>query len=316
MNPVIGIDLSGPSTGWKVVPREWFADVRTSHPEIRVVCVGLWTGGRRYDNAYGTLLNARLEGFITSAYYVVHDHLAPEYHFSQAVSAAGVEYHNLAFLSVDVEKPDEAWEVSMATIDRSCELVEMYGQRAPVYSSGYMWEQLGLGLMTYRRKAWNAYYDGNPDIDFEKYPWGGTVLGDLIGEQYTGSTPLFGIEVDFNVFDLTYLEEKAPMTEQEKKDIDAKFEGMRVLFFEAFQQINDTRDRVNGTVAGLKEVRDGLASLADLVHNSVGGGPQQTGETKAALANLQQITDKLIADREKDGAAIVAAGKLLAGLTE
>lgn len=320
MNEVLGIDLSGPSTNFKEVPREWFREVRIDHPELKVVCVGLWTGGRRYDAASATLANARAEGWLTTAYYVVHDFLSPEEHFQEAVAAAGLEYHNLGFLSVDVEKPDEAWTVSMDTIDRSCDLVEMFGKPAPVYSSSYMWSRLGLGSMTKRRRIWNAYYDENSDIDYELYPWGGAVLVDLMGEQYAGSTPLTGgdltIEVDFNVFDADYLQVgEQPMTKEEQAIIDAKFAQVGVVITEAFKQINDVRDRVNGAVVGLDQVKTGLSSLADLVHNSVGGGPTQTDQTKGAIAELQRITAKLIADRETDLKTVSDAGKLLATLT-
>src|SRR3972149_5176193 len=47
-----------------------------------------------------------------------------------------------------------------------------------------------------RFKLWNAYYDGDPDIDFASAPYGPGAASELVGEQYQGTTQLGGASVD------------------------------------------------------------------------------------------------------------------------
>ena len=48
---------------------------------------------------------------------------------------------------------------------------------------------------------WNAKWDGNPAIDFSRYPFGGWTRKDIVGEQWSGGVIICGQSVDQNTFE-------------------------------------------------------------------------------------------------------------------
>lgn len=217
-NWVDGLDLS-----FSRAPRDWWR--RRYADGFRVMVQCLWTGTLSPEPARENLRDARLEGFVTAGYAVVNRLLAATT-LERALAAAGDEWPRLAAVFIDVEVDG----VREATIRDSLEAVSAAGKRAAIYSARWFWAgHLGdpqwPWLLGYR--IWNAYYDGEPDLDFERAPWGPWSAANVAGEQYTGTTNIEGVDVDLDRFDLEFFTREDDMLTAEQAAL-----------------LTDTRDRL------------------------------------------------------------------------
>lgn len=193
-----GLDLSFSATS-----RAWWADRRAEG--FRVMSQCLWTGGVIPQVAHENLSNAKAERFIITGY--TNTKLAGgDVAIAKAKEAARDLWGSLYQVQVDVEIPG----VREVDIYNAVVPLEGMGKRPCIYSANWFWKGV-LGNPTWpwlkSYPLWNAYYDDDPDYDFWRAPYGPWDMGDLIGEQYTGTTRLAGVDVDLNEFKDSFFEE-------------------------------------------------------------------------------------------------------------
>jgi hypothetical protein len=114
--------------------------------------------------------------------------------------------------------------ITAANVQDAAHLLTIEGKRDPIYTAKWFWDSLGNPQWPWllEKRLWNAFYDGDPDIDFRNYPYGPWSQAHVSGEQYQGSTNLGGDVFDLNFFDLDYLttEQPAPVpAPEEGKDM-------------------------------------------------------------------------------------------------
>lgn len=196
---VDGLDLS-----FSRAPRDWWR--RRGAEGFRVMAQCLWTGTVTPATARDNLRDSRLEGLVTSGYTVVN-RLPGAQAVERARTAAGDEWQHLAALFIDVEVDG----VTESAIREACEFARDLGKPVAIYSAHWFWAgRLGNPkwpwLLEY--PVWNAYYDSNPDLDFSAASWGPWSPAHVIGEQYTGTTNIEGVDVDRDRFDLDFFARK------------------------------------------------------------------------------------------------------------
>jgi hypothetical protein len=127
-------------------------------------------------------------------------------------SRPGEEYVNLArqgipddlwdalkFVAIDVEVPAiDAREVVNAIGE-----VESFGQNPIIYTSHNIWTNYvtpsnSFALSSLGIPLWNAYWDGDTDVDFARLPFGGWTPEQVALEQWSGGTNICGQFVDRN----------------------------------------------------------------------------------------------------------------------
>jgi hypothetical protein len=174
--------------------------------------------------AQSNLLDALAEGLAVGGYLNSQPWRAPEVIHNDARAAAGSAWGALIFVANDVEiKDPQTGQVPSADqIRRSTQLIKAEGKRTAYYTASWYWRGV-LGNPTWpwllEDPLWNAYYDGDPDIDFWRAPYGPWTQAHVIGEQYQGTTNLGGDLFDLNFFDLDYLRPAAPQPPIEEEDM-------------------------------------------------------------------------------------------------
>lgn len=162
--------------------------------------IGSWHGGSEgYDAAEQTLVNCRVVGLLTATYIALSPSMSGRESVDEGRRRCGNEWGLLKFVAVDAETIG----VTAAHVRDAVQAILEYGGTPVVYTAHYIWRQMmgddstefsGLPL-------WNAYYDDDPDIDYQKLPYGGWTIAKLAGEQYTNTTDIAGgVAVDFSVF--------------------------------------------------------------------------------------------------------------------
>lgn len=165
---------------------------------FRVAVVGSWHGLDANPHAEANLHDARVAGFVTATYIALNSK-AGDAAVDAGRAACGAEWKYLNFVSLDVEIVG----VSLRIIRAAAERCRVLGKRTPVYTANWFWRsKFGNPTDTFLKPLglWNAYYDGDPDFDFASAPYGPWTLADVVGEQYKGSTSMFGSTVDVNSF--------------------------------------------------------------------------------------------------------------------
>jgi hypothetical protein len=172
---------------------------------VRAFIQALWTGAQAPSVRVANLTNARDAGLITAGYAAVSPGRSGAAHMDEARRGIPDDlWNSLAKVAVDVELPGLNYETHvMAAWNRVAEL----GKAMDCYTSYHFWVEVlrfpdrlpGVGL-------WNAFWDGNPDIDFPSLPFGGWQPHEVWGEQWSGDTLVEGQFVDRNTFVLEALQ--------------------------------------------------------------------------------------------------------------
>ena len=200
------------------VPRAWW---KARYQEgYRVMVQNLWTGGygnnaRLREVAALNLADAEAEGFLVAGYANANPWYPVAQCMTEIMRNAGPMWDKLRVVAEDVELPG----VTEAQIHDLCLALEHEGKTVPIYSAAWFWkETIGNPQWPWAKehKLWEAYYDGDPDLDFLNRRFGPWELADIMGEQYQGTTIIEGIDVDLNVFDLDYW--GYDMIDQEARD--------------------------------------------------------------------------------------------------
>lgn len=191
---VKGVDVSYWSSKGPISRSTWR---KFAADGVSVAVVGAHHGKTTNTNAQESLFNARLEGFITASYFALVPDGSGTWHADQAAKACGDEWDLLSFVAVDCEVDG----ITTDQIREAVDYIERSGLRAVIYTARWWWAgRFGNPTLFKDLPLWNAYWDKDPDFDFERAPYGGWTIDSVIGTQYTGSTKMHGITVDLDAF--------------------------------------------------------------------------------------------------------------------
>ena len=166
---------------------------------IELIIPGAWHGGSANPKCRDDLKLARAEGLYTGTYAIVTTD--GKFSIDRAYEVCGSEWKHLSFCAVDMELAGGSVPQVRAAIDRVIEL----GQRPIIYTAHWFWHgRFGNPDDFKDIPLWNAYYDQDPDIDFDSLPYGGWT--DVVGEQYIGTHIFEGLEMDRNTFVRVFIE--------------------------------------------------------------------------------------------------------------
>lgn len=208
----------GFDTAFSRVSRPW---CRARYNEgYRVGVQNLWTGGygnndRIREVAAPNLSDFLEEGFLIAGYANANPWYPPANCLDEIILNAGGMWDSLRIVAEDVEIPG----VVEGDIRDLCDALESQGKRVPFYTAAWFFKDfLGNPQWPWLRehKIWEAFYDGDPDIDFLNRRFGPWELDDVIGEQYLGTTLIDGVDVDLNVFNLDFWEGEERMNAADK----------------------------------------------------------------------------------------------------
>lgn len=151
-----------------------------------------------------TLRNADSAGLGIAGYVL----LDPYSSGAQAVDRArqGIPddlWAKMKFVAIDFEIPGECWNtgtvIPYGTITDALDELERLGKPKVLYTSYGEWTGHLLPSNpphppdTY---LWEASWDGNPDVDFNRHPFGGWTTDDIVMEQYDGNQKYAGVFAD------------------------------------------------------------------------------------------------------------------------
>ncbi len=105
------------------------------------------------------------------------------------------------WLDVEDTEHGRSWtpEQRIAYVQRALDAFAAAGVFAHVYSGGWYWRPYMGNTDVFARqgrKLWNAWYDGDPDID--GLPYGGWTAAEVAIEQFEGTSLVCGQSVDKN----------------------------------------------------------------------------------------------------------------------
>jgi len=223
--------------------------------------------------AEANLRDAREAGFVTAGYINTSPWHSAGEALTQGQFNAGAEWEHLAFVPNDVEIDG----VGEADVLALCEAIEAAGKKTCIYSAAWFWiGHLGNAQWPWLRRygLWEAYYDGDPDIDFANRRFGPWELSDVIGEQYQNDVTIEGVTTDLNVFRGSFLQEDdmADLSDADKQWITDKLvlvrdNGLRYsgLFDPAdptstisvAQQLEDMEKRLNARITAIQTGESG-----------------------------------------------------------
>lgn len=176
--------------------------------DVKVVMQNLWTGTKQPPFRVENLRILQEEGFTEPGYalggYAVV--LSPAWgrtgrqHMEMARSGMPSDLWNvLRRVPVDVETED----VRVSDIRQAVDRLHDLGKPRDIYTNWNTWNNY-LDVRNPQEFSdcdlWNANWDGSPDIDFTDLTFGPWSITDVIGEQWSGGTRIFGAFVDRNQF--------------------------------------------------------------------------------------------------------------------
>lgn len=167
-----------------------------------VAVVGSWHGLSANPYAERNLERADRTGMAIATYVALNSgNGAAAVH--SGLDACGAMEPKLRFVALDCEIDGITDDI----IESALALVENQGHRPVIYTARWWWQGHYGDRTTFSYlPLWNAYYDADPDIDFPHASYGDWGLGQLMGEQFTGSTELVGVTVDRNTFRQEFIE--------------------------------------------------------------------------------------------------------------
>ena len=191
-------------TTWYVVDTS-YADVTLDRAKelrakgVMAAAQCLWTGAEQPKTRVTNLRNYIAAGIVPMGY------------ISLAAGASGKGHIDMGRQGV----PDDLWaqlvlvavDVELAGIPNkeirgAVELLLALGKRRCIYTSyGHWTAHQGNDKSFGDCLLWNALWDGDPDMDFERLPYGGWSPPRVVGEQWSGGTMVTGsVLADRNTF--------------------------------------------------------------------------------------------------------------------
>ena len=172
--------------------------------ELFIQC--LWTGAEQPSPRVTNLRMARDMGLPIAGYISLNARSLGAWHMNNGRTGVPDDlWRALAFVAVDVELPDIKAEQVLSAVD----WVHDHGKRAIIYTSWNAWVNLTVPSNSSLLKhvpLWNAYWDGDPDVDFPSLRYGGWRDEDVWIEQWSG-----GVDMEMFVDRNTFVKEKLLM---------------------------------------------------------------------------------------------------------
>lgn len=201
-------DLSRYSTGNKPVSDVDILTLRDTY-RCQLGVVGLWHGLEAYDAAHKTLVGIRSAGMLTAGYIALSPSRGGAEQVALGKAIAGDEWPALNFVAIDVEVDG----VTVPQIREALDAVQSAGQRPIVYTAKWYWTgPFGDSTAFANYPLWDAYYDNDPTPAFN-HPYGGWTMASLVGDQFTNTTNVGSIAVDFNIFSDDFVQQVDPPTD-------------------------------------------------------------------------------------------------------
>lgn len=181
--------------------------------ELFIQC--LWTGIEQPDPRVENLRMAHRMGLPVAGYISLNvDFTGPYHMFNGRVGVPDDLWDAMQFIAVDVELPG----IRVTQVEQAAEWVILQGKQPIIYTSWNAWNNLTRPSNSSRLSAmgiplWNAYWDGDPDIDFPSLRYGGWKDEDVWIEQWSG-----GVDMELFVDRNTFVEEKV-FGEEEESDM-------------------------------------------------------------------------------------------------
>ena len=217
-----------------------------------VAIVGGWHGIDANPHCEGNLLRAKSAGMVTATYTALNS-LNGFTAVQNARDACGSAWDDVAFVAIDCEING----ITATTIRQAITQCDDFGKQSCIYTAYWWWhDHFGNSTEFTHMPLWNAYYDGSPDVDFGRLPYGGWTKNQVVMEQFTGSSQLAGITVDRNTILADWWVQEDEMTPEEKR---------RLAELEKKADDTAARQRVGGvfaTIAG-KALQGEQASRQD-----------------------------------------------------
>lgn len=230
-------------------------------------------------HAEGNLLRASSAGLRIATYLALAPGVAGRSTVATAKQACGRMWEELAFCAVDCEVNG----LTAAQINEAVEHVRLAGQRPIIYTAHWWWAGHFGNVQTFRDlPLWNAYYDGDPDFDFARQPYGGWTLESVVGEQYTGSIAFEGTTVDRNSFRRDFIE-TGELTMSQYEELKKLIEDNKA----ADEQRN--RDLLAFISAGLINLQGQITNLPD----HAPGDAATEDKQNADIAALKVLAEKI-----------------------
>ena len=161
------------------------------------------TGLHQPANRIASLKNAHEGGLQTAGYLLIGPGMTGRQAVAEARRNIPMDvWKRLKFVAVDVEVDG----IAVTQVLEALHEVERLGRTAVIYTSWNSWNTMirprNSGLCAERGfRLWNASWDNDPDIDFDRLPFGGWTRATVIGEQWSGGTIRCGQSVDQNTFE-------------------------------------------------------------------------------------------------------------------
>ena len=274
--------------------------------ELFVQC--LWTGAVTPPATIENIRTVLRAGGRVAGYVSLNGFQDGHYHARQARGNIPPDLWNkLEWIAVDVELANiTVRHVQQARND----LLNWNDRRVPIYTSYNAWVNLvspgnSSALADAGAELWNAFWDKDKDVDFPRLRFGGWKDEQVLGEQYSGDTPVCGQHVDRNIFfeDLALpVEEELPVVEYAtKSSVKALRNDVRKLFAATWSRQIELEDRVNGLVCQVSELQAAVERHFG-THNSSGGvierGPAFQAVLRASKLGFEakRLRDKSLDD--------------------
>ena len=170
---------------------------------VRVFAQCLWTAAEQPPPRVINLRNASKAGLLIIGYISVNGSRPGAWHVTQA--RAGVPddlWGQLVLRPIDVELAGIPNTTIDIALDRNAkEGGSWLGQRRAIYTSYGHWTGQQQNTQAFKDcLLWNASWDNDPDIDFQRLPYGGWTLQQIVGEQWSGGVNVGGVFADRNSF--------------------------------------------------------------------------------------------------------------------
>lgn len=169
--------------------------------------VGSWHGASHNPHAEANLLEAKRAGFHIATYVALNAG-SGRTAVRNGKQACGRAWDDLAFVAIDCETDG----IAPAIISEAIDEVKQEGLRPIIYTAYWWWHGHFGNPDSFRHMPlWSADYDLDPALNLSP-AYGGWTEAELVGKQYDGSTEhrhpmLYGVEVDMNIFDGSFVEE-------------------------------------------------------------------------------------------------------------
>ena len=221
-NYALGLDLS-----FSKANAGWWVQRKAEGFQAMAQCLdtgGVNINGQLVPTAEENLMNALAAGLRISGYLNATPWKSGTKAVQHAQTVAGDAWNHMSVLFVDIEIDG----VDQTRIHETCEAAKATGKAVAVYSARWFWQKIGNPkwpwLLEYG--LWVADYDNDPNVATSALfgPW-----AQATHKQYTNTTDVQGVQIDYNTFDLDLWEDDMGMTPEEKQQLDNATNDIKTL---------------------------------------------------------------------------------------